>query len=165
MKKKLTVLLALVMVFSLTACGGNNEKELKEDVKTEEKTETKDNKEKSNVLATIDDFKIDVVVEEPDSLGSVYAKMTLTNNTEYPLLSYEVTALRKDNNEKTYFATYDTVMPGETSPNFETMVAENNNPGDYEIIAYEYSLKSGDKKIVINYDVKLDKYTTFEIQE
>src|SRR5699024_10683574 len=165
MKKKLTILLALVMVFSLTACGGNNEKELKEDVKTEEKTETKDNKEKSNVLATIDDFKMDVVVEEPDSLGSVFAKMTLTNNTEYPLLSYEVTALRKDNNEKTYFVTYDTVMPEETSPNFETIVAENNNPGDYEIIAYEYSLKSGDKKIVINYDVKLDKYTTFEIQE
>lgn len=63
MKKKLTILLALVMVFSLTACGGNNEKELKEDVKTEEKTEVKmeelEEKGEGTVTVELDKLYID----------------------------------------------------------------------------------------------------------
>lgn len=161
MKKRLIILLTLIMIFSLTACGTKKDNTVEKDI---EIGEVEKNKEELKIPATIDKFKTEVEINEPDSIGTIWGKMTVTNNSEYPLLSFEAVGVRKDNNENTYFSTYDTVMPGEKSPVFETIISEDINNQEYEINNYQYAIKKDDKKIVIEYDVKLEEYNIFEVE-
>ena len=47
---------------------------------------------------------------------------TYTNNSKYPITSYTAKVLLKDTNDTTYLSSFDTVMPGETSPSLKPSV-------------------------------------------
>ncbi|NLZ93195.1 MAG: DUF4878 domain-containing protein [Firmicutes bacterium] len=109
-------------------------------------------------------YKIDIL--EPDSIGSVYMEATFTNNSKYPITGYDMTILLKDKNETSYLMTYDTVMPGETSPKFDGFGPETRKPDDYEVIKLEVSARTEDKKtLFIEYDFKLNEATWHEYEE
>lgn len=117
---------------------------------------------KSEVLVTIDQVPYDLTIQEPDSIGNIYGLATYTNNSEYPITGFELTFHKKIENEKTYFMSYDTVMPGETSSNFES--SSEASIDDMELIKIFINARNEDGNDVhIEYDVKLDEYEVLEI--
>ena len=64
----------------------------------------------------LEDFDLDIKVLPADSIGTVHMEVTYTNNNDETLTGYKVT-IKLPNVEKTYLSCYDTVLPGEISPN------------------------------------------------
>lgn len=160
MKKNLfaILILALILSVSLTACAEESKSKPKDNVK---KVEEKKENPNSKVPVTIDKLPFNIELDsEPDSAGAVYAHVTFVNNSDYPVVDYELTVNVKDQNRKNFYATYDTVMPGETSPIFESFGPKTSNKDDIEYLTLEYQLKDtkSGKKINIKYDYKLDEY-------
>ena len=78
-------------------------------------SQTSGNKE-NEIAVKLEDFDLDIKVLPADSTGTVYMKVTYTNNNDETLTGYKVT-IKLPNVEKTYLSCYDTVLPGEISPN------------------------------------------------
>ncbi len=107
-----------------------------------------------------------IKILEPDSIGTVYMEATYINNSPYPITGYDLKVLLKDKNEITYLSTYDTVMPGETSPKFDSFGPQTQNTTDYEILGLSvYARKDNGKTLAIDYDFKLNEATWFEYEE
>lgn len=117
-------------------------------------------------LVTIEELPYNIEIQQPNSIGSVYGVATYTNESEYPLGSFRLTVNLKDQNEKTYYSTHDAVMPGETSPNFDSFAPETLNPEDIEVLVIKYRvvLEDGSEQSV-EYNVKLDQYRTLHIED
>lgn len=113
-----------------------------------------------------EDIKPEIKILEPDSIGTVYMEAIYTNNSHYPITGYDLTVLLKDKNETTYLTTFETVMPGETSPKFDSFGPETQDPNDYEIIGLAvYARKDDGKTLAIEYDIKLNEATWYEYEE
>lgn len=126
----------------------------------ETQTASIDDKKAKKEEITLDQIPYEIVILEPNSIGMVYMEATYKNNTKLPILSYDATVLLKDKNEKTYLTTFDTVMPGETSPKFETFGPETQDKKDIEILETEVRLDLGNGKyLLVHYDHKLNRYT------
>ncbi len=109
---------------------------------------------------TVDQVPCDINILEPNSIGTVYMEATYKNNTNLPILSYQATVLLKDKNEKTYLSNFDTVMPGETSPKFDTFGPVTQDKKDIEILETAIRLDLGNGKyLLVEYNHKLDRYT------
>lgn len=160
-KKLLSILLCGAMTISLVACGSTSYGDKKEEatnIENQTKEEVK-NEEKDQPPVTIDQLPLDIIVKEPDSIGTVYLNATFTNNSDKNITGYNATILLKDKNEKTYLSAYDTVLPGETSPVFESFGPDTTNKDDIEILKYEINIDNGDGTTTyLQYDAKLDKY-------
>lgn len=104
----------------------------------------------------VEDLPYKILEQEPDSVGSVYGVATFTNNSKYPIKYFEMSGIIPSTNETSYFANTDTVMPGETSSNFESFYEKGT---DISKISYCYI--KDDKEIYVDYDVKLDSYETY----
>lgn len=117
-------------------------------------------------LVMVEELPYDIEIQQPNSIGTVYGIATYTNQSEYPIGSLRLTVNLKDQNDKTYYTTHDTVMPGETSPSFDSFAPETMNPEDIEIleISYRVILDDGSEQSV-DYDVKLDRYKTLHIED
>lgn len=104
----------------------------------------------------VEDLPYKILEQEPDSVGSVYGVATFTNNSKYPIKYFEISGIIPSTNETSYFANTDTVMPGETSSNFESFYEKGT-----EISKISYCYIKDDKEIYVDYDVKLDSYETY----
>lgn len=161
MKKLLMAIIAGTLLLSLVGCGGNkkvdNNSQNNVNVQVEEK-----NEEKEQPPVMIDELPMNVTILEPDSIGNRYMEATFTNNSKYAIKGFNVTVLLKDKNEKTYLGTYDTVMPGETSPKFESFAPATGNSEDIEYLQYEITvIDENGEEIYLTYDVKLKTYEWF----
>lgn len=107
---------------------------------------------------TVDQVPYEIEIREPDSIGNVYMDATYTNNTDYPITGMEMKVLLKDKNEVVYLSNYDTVMPGETSPTFDTFGPSTQNPDDCEVLNINISADVDGKTLLVEYDTKLKKY-------
>ena len=164
MKRIILVLCSLLML-GLVSCGNSAKAEDSNaatnggsNAKVEDKKEDK----KETPPVTLEELPFNVTILEPDSIGTVYMEATFTNNSKYAIKGFNIAALLKDKNEKTYLGTYDTVMPGETSPKFESFGPETKNPEDIEYLTYDVVvIDDAGKEIYLNYDAKLKKYTWY----
>lgn len=158
MKKIIALLCGILVLGSVgcTATDSNAENpNPQENVSVEEK---KEEKEKSPV--TIEEVPFEVTILEPDSIGQRYMQATYTNNSKYAIKNFTVAVLLKDKNETVYLGSYDTVMPGETSPNFETFGPDTGSPDDIEYIKFDIqAVDENGKDIFITYDAKLKTYS------
>lgn len=120
----------------------------------------------SDPLVMVEELPYEIMFEEPDSSGSVYGLATYTNTSDYPVVSFDLTATLLDTNETTYYSTYDTVMPGETSAIFDSFGPETMSMEDLEIkeISYSIMLEDGSKQY-IDYDTKLKKYDVMYVAD
>lgn len=165
MKKILMAIITGTLLLSLVACG--EDKKVDDSSKNnanaqveEKKDEKKEEKEQPPV--TIEELPMNVTMLEPDSIGNRYMEATFTNNSKYAIKGFDVTVLLKDKNEKTYLTNYDTIMPGETSPKFETFAPETGNSDDMEYLSYDITVvDENGKEIYLTYDVKLKTYSWF----
>lgn len=142
-----------------------SETTVEEETIVEKETVTEEN---DDVLVKVEELPYEFTIdEEPDSSDSVYAHYTYTNNSKYPVVGFNLTIHLKDINEKTYASIYDTVMPNETSPSFETFAPKNSNKDDMEFLKLEYNVKNTDngKEYLITYDYKLKNYDVLELVE
>lgn len=115
------------------------------------------------VPVKVEEVPYKITILEPDSIGTRYMEATYTNKSEYPITGMSITVLLKDKNEKTYLSNFDTVMPGETSPVFETFAPPSGEYGDIEVLKIEIRAEGKDgKTISIEYDTKLKKYDYME---
>lgn len=111
----------------------------------------------------VEELPYKITILEPNSIGTRYMQATYTNKSKYPTTGISITVLLKDKNEKTYLTNYDTVMPGETSPIFETFAPPSGKYDDIEILKIEIRASKEDgKTISIEYDNKLKKYDYME---
>lgn len=112
---------------------------------------------------TVEQLPYDINMLSPDSIGNVWMEATYTNNSNYPITGFNVTVLLKDKNDKAYLSNYDTVMPGETSPIFETIGPNTRSMSDIEILKIEIRAEIPEgKTLSVDYDVKLNKYDYME---
>ena len=161
--KKLFLLLAFSLLLS---CGGKQESgstETANNTETVQKEEEKKEEKKAGVLVEELPYKLEM--RKPDGLGNVYIDMTFENKSEFPVVSLQIEALLKDVNEKTYFISTATVMPGETSPKFESFGPKSELESDFEPLKLSYSYMKNEKKFNVEYDIKLNKYYEYEVQE
>lgn len=129
-----------------------------EDVNNETTLFDKTSDEK-NPIVTIDKLPYDITIQKPDGTGKVHLECTYTNNSSYPIKSFELALGLKDKNEKVYLSSSDTVMPGETSLKFNSYGPQTENKDDIEILSYQFIVVKNDgKEMLIKYDAKLDKY-------
>lgn len=157
MKKLLMAIMAGTLLLSLVGCGANenvdNNSQSNVNVQAEEKEQPP---------VTLEELPMNVTILEPDSIGNRYMEATFTNNSKYAIKGFNVTVLLKDKNEKTYLGTYDTVMPGETSPKFESFAPATGNAEDVEYLQYEITVvDENGEEIYLSYDVKLKTYEWF----
>lgn len=104
----------------------------------------------------LEDLPIILSIREPDSIGTIYMDATYMNKSAYPIVAYSMTILLKDQNEKVYLSNHDTVLPGETSPNFYSFGPETRKIDDVEKLELSITAMTEDnKKLYIDYDYKL----------
>lgn len=104
----------------------------------------------------LDELPISISIREANSIGTIYMDATYKNNSKYPIVGYSLTVLLKDKNEKAYLSNYDTVLPGEISPNFDTFGPDTKNINDIEKLTLEIiAMTENNKKLYIEYDFKL----------
>lgn len=169
MKKLLMAIITGTLLLSLVACGedkkvddnSKNNANAQVEEKKDEKEEVK-KEEKEQPPVTIEELPMNVTMLEPDSIGNRYMEATFTNNSKYAIKGFDVTVLLKDKNEKTYLTNYDTIMPGETSPKFETFAPATGNSDDMEYLSYDITVvDENGKEIYLTYDAKLKTYSWF----
>lgn len=161
-KRKVLLILILTISLILTGCGNSEVSETPEGTTgngEEVSNEVEENAEAEDEPPIYsDDIQTDITILEPDSIGTVYMEASYTNNSKYPITSYSAKILLKDKNETTYLSTHDTVMPGETSPNFECFGPDTGDPSDYEILGLELRARlDNGKTLSIEYDFKLNE--------
>lgn len=113
-------------------------------------------------LVKVTDIDLKTKILPPNSIGTIYLEATYTNNSDYAITSVKYVYLCKDTNEKNYLSNYDTVLPGETSPKFDTFGPESGKKSDIEFLTCDITFidKTGDK-VYIEYDYKLDSYEMY----
>ena len=89
---------------------------------------------KKKPIVRISDLSINYTILPPDSIGTIYMEGTYTNNSNYTIASFRLTVLLKDKNDKTYLSCYDTVLPGETSPIFDSFGPDTQSNKDVEFL-------------------------------
>lgn len=140
--------------------GTESTEEFTEDI--EEKTE--DINYESTPVVTIEELPYTIEIENPtpDSAGSVYGIASFTNESEYPIVGFTLVATLLDTNENTYYSTYDTVMPGNQSPNFDSFAPSTGELSDLEVKVVEYTIRLDDgSEQMIEYDTQLESYEVF----
>jgi hypothetical protein len=160
--KKLVLLTFMVLALVLSGCSAAEVDEPvdvaeAEDISEEIPEEPEElEEEEEEIPIHPDQIPWDINILEPNSIGSVYMEATFTNNTDYPITRYHMKVHLKDKNDTTYLTSHDTVMPGETSPIFDSFGPETMDPNDYEVLtlAVRAILDNGDE-LDIEYDFKL----------
>lgn len=156
------VIPALVLVLVLAGCGESVPRDQDQDAGiqqqvTDAATPSPEPEDKPRI--TVDHLPYEITMKEPNSIGVRYMGGTFTNNSEYPVTGFTLKVLLKDKNDTTHFGTHDTVLPGETSPNFvEGFAPESGKEEDMEVIEIQIVGKDGGKDFYITYDAKLDSY-------
>lgn len=170
MKKLLMAIITGTLLLSLVACGedkkvddnSQNNVNAQVEEKKDEKEEKEQKEQKEQPPVTIEELPMNVTMLEPDSIGNRYMEATFTNNSKYAIKGFNVTVLLKDKNEKTYLTNYDTIMPGETSPKFETFAPATGNSEDMEYLSYDIIVvDENGEEIYLTYDAKLKTYKWF----
>ncbi|HSH36253.1 MULTISPECIES: hypothetical protein [Schnuerera] len=167
------IILMFILIISITLVGCNSGKiEERPETNTKENVNDEIEEDKSEEIEDVaaeeipihpDDIMLDITILEPDSIGNVYMEATFTNNSKYPITGYSAKVLLKDKNDTTYLSTYDTVMPGETSPKFESFGPETQESDDYEILTLEVTARTEDgNNLYIDYDFKLGEANWWE---
>lgn len=107
----------------------------------------------------ISDLQFSFHILSPNSIGTVYAEATYSNHSQYTITFISLKVLLKDQNKNTYFICANTIMPGETSPIFQSFGPNTLQESDMELLECEITVIGEDgNKIFIDYDYKLDTY-------
>ena len=180
MKKKLLAITFLcIFVLPTTACSNsakNSNESAEKDAKIEalqsENAELKKQldelqssaKEQEVKESKTKDFDINDLAFDLSIVPSnnwVQISGTYMNNSDYTITQMIVTFTDNTTNNIVYWGTYDTVLPGETSPISEGDSIDNMDTKMESITPTKYSIdaKSPDgNNVRITYDVKLDEY-------
>lgn len=106
-----------------------------------------------------------LILSEPDYFGDSYLNGTFTNHSEFPIITYSLTLLNKQSNETIDLSSYDTVMPGETSPKFTTFEKMTEEPVNHEVLKLEVGVVKTEKIAYnITYDFKLERAEWYEYE-
>lgn len=171
MKKK--IILVVLGLFLLGGCcasisdkedNKNDVRQEQQDKKDTNKNNTKNSNENNSKTKENNEDNIFVIPQElpynmnilpPDSIGTVYGNLTFKNNSKYVIKSFNLTIeyTRDGKKDKTYYSSYDTIMPGETSPIIDSFISN-----DWKPIKLEYKIynKENGKYRRLEYDYKLD---------
>lgn len=97
-----------------------------------------------------------------DRFGFCWCKLRYTNNSSYPVTLFWLTLADSTTGKVSYLTNYDTVMPGEKSPEMKTIIAENvaqNFTLDPVLLKLEYKYRNNSGEDVhVVYDFKLHEY-------
>ena len=139
------------------------EKNVNEDVeiKKEEKPEVvEDNtiklgKEDENPRVLPKDLTMDKYLDEPNSIGTIYGHVTVTNNSEYTIsyIEFKFKYTNKEGQQDVvYYSSYDSILPGEKSLDMESFGSE-----DMEVISVEDRIL--DTETLLECNVEYDNKT------
>lgn len=157
MNKKLIALglLGISSIGLLTGCGVKNTPKEETGIVTEKPSEAK--KEKPSV--TVDQIEL-VDFQMKEEYGSQYMEAKFKNNSDKNIVG--ITFIYDIGGEKSYLATYDTLLPGDISVVEETNAPASGNPDDVKLLSVEIDVKNDDQTVTyIEYDAKLDTYEVY----
>lgn len=145
------IIMSLLLMFLLTGCISFNdgvEEVKKPDVYVDD--------------IKIDSWKDEPYIPDPDDKVMGY---NITNNSKYTLTYFCAEGTISNGTEKFDISVDETLLPGEKSTNSTSPGA--NTLKDVELTNYTYNyIDDKDKKTVqVQYDVKLDKYEVFKLDE
>lgn len=111
----------------------------------------------------VEDLALDATMDkELNSADVAYITMEYKNDSKYPIVAFNLKANLKDSNETEYYSTYDTVMPGETSPKFKGFAPKTLKKEDVEFLTIDYNYIKDKKEYSVEYDSKLGVYEVME---
>ena len=117
---------------------------------------------KENKQFDISDLQLNLEIEVSDNWAQI--KGTYVNNSDYVIKDLTITYVDEATNETEYFGSYDTVLPGETSPISEGDTIDNKDVSLDTLEVIKYSIKAvnenGEEQSII-YDVKLNQYEVY----
>lgn len=168
MRKVISLLLSIFIIFSLSACSFNkarNEEVIPKEILYREGENENINRENiysKQPLVRVEELPIEIEILAPDSIGIRYLEAVYKNDSQYTIKGLSITVLLKDKNEKTYLAIYEEVLPGTVSPMFETFAPESGKLEDCEFMVYEITVAKEDGNIIhIIYDIDKQEYNWF----
>ncbi len=108
------------------------------------------------------DVHFNVTVLPPDTVGTIWLEATYKNNSKYPITYVDATVLLKDTNEKVYLTSIDTVLPGETSPVFDTFGPKSLKSDDIDFLACTFKIRDDNgEEMYVSWDLKLGTYEIY----
>ncbi|WP_411329247.1 hypothetical protein [Blautia hansenii] len=110
----------------------------------------------------VSDLQLNLEIEISDNWAQI--KGTYVNNSDYTIKNLIITYIDKATNETEYFGSYDTVLPGETSPISKGDTIDNKEVSLDTLEAIKYQIKAvneNEEEQTIIYDVKLDQYEVY----
>ncbi len=131
------------------------------EIKNEEKPDVvEDNsikigKEDKNPRVLPENLQMEKYLDEPDSIGTIYGHVTVTNNSEYTIsyIEFKFKYTNKEGQQDVvYYSSYDSILPGEKSLDMESFGSE-----DMEVISVEYRIL--DTETLLECNVEYDNKT------
>lgn len=108
------------------------------------------------------DVYFDITILPPDTIGTIWMEATYKNNSKYPITYLQATVLLKDTNEKVYLSSADTVLPGETSPVFDTFGPKSLKTDDIEFLECIFKIiGDNNTEMFVEWDLKLGTYEIY----
>lgn len=94
-------------------------------------------------------------IAPPDSAGNVHMTACYSNNSSVIIKDISIKVLFKDSNDTAYLSCSDTVLPGETSPNFESFGPKSLLKDDVIFLSCDITILNQDKSETwVSYDNK-----------
>ena len=167
MKKTIVILLMLMICLMITACDYGPEVEKYE---SEKKTETttnadepqKEKQEEEKPPEIYNDLEVKFELKKTD-YGSMEIVGVYKNNSEYAITKIDFKVLLKDNNTTEYIDSRETVLPGETSPEFDFPLMDDNlKESTIEVLEARIDIKDkegNERHILYDNKLKLHEYT------
>jgi hypothetical protein len=154
-------ILIMIMICILSACDYGPEVEKYSETKIKSTTEatTTEVTEKEKPPEIYKDLEIKFKLEKT-SYGSNNLVGIYKNNSEYAITKIEFKVLFKDNNITEYIDSMETVLPGETSPEFDfSLIDDDIKESTIEVLEANITIKDNDgNERHIRYDNKLKIY-------
>lgn len=111
---------------------------------------------KDDLPIDIDGIALEKWIEGPTKISNARLTATYTNNTDATIKSITFEVLLKDTNEVAYLSDSTTVLPGETSPNFECKAPKTANMEDVQILTCDITIQNDDgTSTYVTFDNKL----------
>jgi len=160
---KKTILVMIVMICILSGCDYGPEVEKyngkNTDATTTEKTEVT---EKEKAPEIYNDLEVKFELKKT-SYGSNNLVGIYKNNSEYAITKIEFKVIFKDNNTTEYIDSSETVLPGETSPEFDfSLIDDDIKESTIEVLKANITIKDkegNERHIEYDNKLKIHEYT------
>lgn len=129
--------------------------------RNENKEEVEDTNKAEKPPISVEDIELlDLKINPPNSVGTIYVEGKFKNNSDVTIKSIKYTY--KYDDEKHYLSSYETLLPGDISTKEETFGPSSGKLEDMELLNIAVTcLDENNQEVYVSYDTKLKLYERY----